>query len=175
MSGLLLSSPFKILSEKEASSSPKISFSDLPSGFDIQKIYCTNVLAASDNQAFKLKASTNNGSSYLISGEYSWQVEAITQSSQTLTNGDASTIATLTGGIGNVSGEVLNTEITLFGMGNSSLYKTIHAASFYTNENGKIEIAEAAIALKTTTAINYVELLFTSVNITSGEFKHVAF
>lgn len=155
------------ISKTTASADAAVDIS-LTGGYTAYAVRIENVVPATDGAVLNLRVSTDGGSNFVSSATYSYsRMWLYTTFSQQ--DSSAATSVTLTGTIGNASGEGANGLVNIY-LGGGTLWTAIESNIAHTHTGAFGGATRAGGAYKATTAVDAVRFLMSSGNITSGDF-----
>jgi len=169
-----------LLEHHTASTSASLDFTTFYSStYDDYLVEIVNLLPATDQVTPIMLASTNGGSTWLGGTTYAYRELRYTSSTVTIASDGAASLpldgyaAGLVGNTANQGG--LDARIAIRGLGSTTAYKkaTVEAAFF--DYAGGWAWMVGSLAVKTTTAINALQLKMSSGNITSGDVRIYGF
>ena len=167
---------WKLISTSTASTSASIEFTDLTSAYSFYAIVLSNVHAATDGVDLIVRTSTDNGSTYDSgASDYAWTTEGKTIGGTTINANSAAdtgmNIIDSTGGhgLGNAANEVAWGTIFLYDP--SVTENTIIGGHmYYQNTVGDEERLDTMGVRLSAADVDAIQFLFSSGNITSGDF-----
>lgn len=169
------------ISTATASNSATIEFTGIDSTYSTYKVILIDVHAATDNVAFDLRTSSNNGVSFDSTiGDYEnmQRLDYSTggTSEASVQVGIASDFSfRLVGGasfyyLGSSANEKLSGEITIHNPSNTSDWTRMRFDGQYTTMSGTPAMVRSSSTRKATSAVNAIQLYMTTGNISSGTF-----
>ena len=174
------SGDWTLISSATASTSASIDFTGLSSTYSYYVLLMTDVVPASDDVTLIFRTSTDNGSSFDAGAtDYEDVGRTIYHTGSSVvedaTGGTSGTAIELTGndataGVGNASNEQLSGTVTIFDP-SATTPTRILASINYTTAGSEPARASIAGARLDTTAVDAIQVLFSSGNISSGNFK----
>ena len=138
--------------------------------YDTVRIAWNGVKPETDDVHFRLRVSTNGGSSYLTS-TYNHAGEYIYSGGSNSSYSNESSYHLLGGGYGNASTESTSGFTELHNLSSTSLYKNINSFPIGVHDLGHGIGAWTGCTVHQTSAINGIRFYFSSGNITAGKLS----
>jgi len=163
----------RLISTATASSSASVSFTGMSSLYDEYEIHMFNVKPQTDTANLLMRTSTNGGSSY-DSGASDYAYAISDWSTAGTSVGAASTGATailIANSVGNDTNENGVSGQAVLCTPASAIYATVHFSTAFRASNGSLYIGNGAGQRLAAADVDAIQFLFSSGNITSGEFK----
>ena len=158
----------------DASNSSNVNFDNnyVTSTYRTYLLICDGINNATDNTNFRLKLSTDNGSSFLSGISRVHVSVEDDDSSVTITNNDegASTASIGSRGQGNATGEHGSGAIFIYGSQDSNSWININAQYVSWGNSMELTWEDSAHGARSTDALNYIRAEMSSGNLTSGRF-----
>jgi hypothetical protein len=158
----------------DASDSSNVNFDNnyVTSTYRTYLLICDGINNATDNTNFRLKLSTDNGSSFLSGISRSHVSLEDDDSSITISNSDegASTVQIGSRGQGNATGEHGSGAIFIYGSQDSNSWININAQYVSWGNSMQLTWEDSAHGARSTDALNYIRAEMSSGNLTSGRF-----
>lgn len=164
------------LSTTTISNNSSISFDSslITDTYKTYKLYFQNIKVATDNTFLKVQVSSDNGSNYITSGYSRMIYYALSTGTASSATGDANKDGLFLNGsfgVGNDTGEGLDTDVTFFGLRSTTTPKTFIHQTIGLNDAGVPTMEQGGFTLENTTAMNNIKIFASSGNLTSGEIK----
>jgi len=152
-----------------ASGSSSVTFTGLSSTYDWFRLVFLDVVAATSTADFRMRTSTDNGSSYDTSNYLSYSQKYITTGA--LSGAAATTSIILAYDSNNTANNAIAGHIDMFSLSSITARKKFESFATWTNPSGNVSKQEV-FAVHTTAAsdIDAIEFTMSTGNITSGEF-----
>jgi len=163
----------KLLATATASASTSIDFtSDIDSTFDEYELHIINAVPATDAVKLFMRTSTDGGSSFDSgASDYISLYDNIFSDGTTLTRSFAgATTFEISNNVGNAAGESVNSVIKLYNPA-ATTHTWIEFDTVYTDPDPRAAIADGGGYRDSAADVDAIRFLFSSGNITSGEFK----
>ena len=164
------------ISTSAASSSATIDFTSLTSAYMMYMVVIDRALPATDAVAFQMRASTNNGSSYYSTNEYSYanMIAWAADGSYNSRGGTGASACLLTGNdanyyVGNATNEGITGTFFIYNPSGTSYGRTTGNFS-YTEPGGALRECSHAGRIDQAADIDAIRFMFSSGNIASGTF-----
>lgn len=165
------------ISSATASSSASITFTGLSSSYFAYAIYMSDVVPATDNVELWMRLSDDGGSTYEAdTGDYQWQMSGSQGAGSQIQDGSTSdTKMVLTGNtsaviLGTGTEEQLSGRVVIYDPSTSQPTK-ITGELYWKNSGAQSTVATCGGIFAGTAAADAVQLLMSSGNIASGNFK----
>src|SRR5271167_244750 len=158
------------LASLPASNSATISFtSDITTNFSTYYVSMRNIIPASNNVTLNLLFSTNNGSGYLATNYLYTHNEIISPGTLTSTGNTSTTASILSIALNNSSSSGLSGDMYIYNM-DVALAAYYKGMACYFDTNSLFHATRFSGGNSGTTAVNAIQFLMSSGNITSGTF-----
>jgi len=164
------------ISSSTASSSATIDFTSLTNAYMMYMVVIDRALPATDAVAFQMRASTNNGSSYYSTNEYSYanMIAWAADGSYISRGGTGAAACLMTGNdanyyVGNATNEGITGTFFLYNPSGTSYGRTTGSFS-YTEPGGALRECSHAGRIDQAADIDAIRFMFSSGNIASGTF-----
>ena len=169
----------ELITTSIASNSTTIDFNNLNSTYDHYIVVMSDVQPATDDAFFRLRTSSNNGSSYDAgAGNYRYSGTGnstggvLTQYSSASDTHIALTWPTATAGLSNVSTEAFSGTVTIYKPSGSTNFTQVNFSNAYTPSAASQFISTVGGGCRTAAAdVDAIRFLMSSGNIASGTFK----
>jgi hypothetical protein len=163
-------SDWVLISSATASASATISFTGLSSTYKHYVLTITDLIPATDNVILYLRTSTNGGSTYDSgASDYIWNTNVTTGAANFPAGATAAQIRLLDT-VGNAAGEVANGVVWLHAPSTATKFMTNSHLSHFGASDFFAETLGNGVR-NTAADVDAVQLLMSSGNITSGEFR----
>lgn len=170
--------PRVLIETQEASSSATIEFNNLTDTYTSYEVRLFNVAPASDDQILLVRTSTDNGSTFdSTSGDYEYAVSSWSSGGSNQINSSSTTGTSIqltatgaTWGWGNAANETGSGLITIYNPSDANYTLTESKLSYY-GAGATLIHSTGSGSRETTTAVDAIQFLFGSGNISSGTFK----
>lgn len=157
---------WEFISASTASSSATISFTGLSSTYYMYMVVITNMQPVTDNTSFRMRTSTDGGSSYDSgAGNYSWSYVNVLGGA---TSTDTSII--IQPGLSNASNELFSATIFIYDP-SSANYCRINGYTSYITFSSVHQVSCNAGARLSAADVDAIQFSMSSGNISIGEFK----
>jgi len=159
-----------LLASASASASPSLNFaSGITSTYDAYELKMCGLVPATDAVTPWVRVSTDGGSSYVSTSSYTWCTVGEGTGTGTSASDTKMVMRSAGGTMGNAAGESMSGQVEFFMPSSSALYKQFKSHITFADTSGNCSVTcVAAMNYKSTTAINAIQILVSSGNITSG-------
>lgn len=160
-----------LLSSASASASASLNLtSGITSTYDAYTIKMCGLVPATDAVTPWVRVSTDGGSTYVSSGTpYTYTIAGEGTGTTASTGANQMLMRASGGTMGNAAGESMSGDLEFFNPSSSALYKQFKSHITFADTAGNVSVCSiGSMNYKATTAINAVQVLMSSGNITSG-------
>ena len=159
-----------LLGTATASNSASVPFTSIPATYDQYELRFTNVVIATNGADVGVQLSEDNGSTYKAAN-YTWAGTYANSGSGGLIHGEGVARIPFALNVGTNANYGCSGKIVLCGLGSSSLYKSAYSQSAHIMSSGlwQSEVIGADYS-GDTSAVNAIQVIASSGNITSGKF-----
>lgn len=159
-----------LLETQTASASASLNFTSfISSSYDVYRFELVNVIPATDGARLYIRVTTNGGSSWVSTSSYAHTEVAANRFGSNVGGSDSDTQIYLTrDGVDNASTRGLSGWVELYAPSSTAVYKAFLSQTVAPETAGTIQLNSGYGSYDATTAINGVQFVESSGNITSG-------
>ena len=164
---------YELISTATASASATIEFTNLNSTYSMYKVVLLGVLPATDNTALWFRISTDNGSTFKAgASDYRWNATRLAVATTVTAGSNGDVKGQLMNSIGNVQAEAASGEVDIYNP--SSAVTHLVGLGKFIYLDGLQDVHQESVSFNyrtATTAVDAIQFLMSTGNITSGVFK----
>lgn len=161
----------KLLTATTAAASASVDFTDLDGTYDEYVITISTAIPATDSDAFYMRVSTDNGSTWITTSYRYTQQRFNTDGGRTFSASASTSVIGLVDDVGNGTGESVSGIIRVTNVASTSLYKHVCGELTRMNSTGLYSRITLGGLQPTASAVDAIQFYFSVGNITSGEFR----